>query len=135
MPWIDPEAFARRAIEMALADRDAMADTKDWVFVDRGLVDAAAALSAVTGERLSEVLSDRRYHRRVFLTPPWQEIYASDPERRHGWEAAVAEYERLAAIYPALGYDVFVLPRIPVTARADMVLERLADAGDHRDAM
>ena len=135
LPWIDPEAFARRAIAMALADRDAMAGTKDGVFFDRGLVDAAAALSAVTGERLSEVLSDQHYHRRVFLTPPWQEIYASDPERRHGWEAAVAEYERLAAIYPALGYDVFVLPRIPVTARADMVLEKLADAGDHRDAM
>ena len=135
LPWIDPEAFARRAIEMALADREAMAGTKDWVFFDRGLVDAAAALSVVTGEPLPELLSDRRYHRRVFLTPPWQEIYASDPERRHGWQAAVAEYKRLSAIYPALGYDVTVLPRIPVTARADMVLERLADAGDHRDAM
>ena len=120
---------------MALADRDAKAGAKGWVFFDRGLVDAAAALSVVTGEPLPELLSDRRYHRRVFLTPPWQEFYASDPERRHGWEAAVAEYERLAAIYPALGYDVFVLPRIPVTARADMVLERLAEAGAHRDAM
>ena len=135
LPWIDPEAFARRAIAMALADRDAKAGAKGWVFFDRGLVDAAAALSAVTGQPLPEVLSNQRYHRRVFLTPPWREIYASDPERRHGWQAAVAEYERLAAIYPALGYDVFVLPRIPVTARADIVLENLADAGDHRDAM
>ena len=135
MPWIDPEAFARRAIKMALADREAMAGTKDWVFFDRGLVDAAAALSAVTGEPPPDLLSDQRYHRRVLLTPPWREIYASDPERRHGWEVAVAEYERLAAIYPALGYDVTVLPRIPVTARADIVLEKLAGAGDHRDAM
>ena len=99
------------------------------------LVDAAAALSAVTGQPLPELLSGRRYHRRVFLTPPWREIYASDPERRHGWEVAVAEYERLASIYPALGYDVVVLPRIPVTARADIVLESLADGSAHRDAM
>ena len=62
------------------------------------------------------------------MTPPWREIYATDPERRHGWEAAVAEYERLAAIYPALGYDVVVLPRVSVIERADIVLDGLANA-------
>jgi predicted ATPase len=31
-----------------------------------------------------------RYHRRVFLAPPWPEIYETDPERRHGLDVALA---------------------------------------------
>ncbi|MGF6229916.1 putative ATPase [Inquilinus ginsengisoli] len=65
-------------------------------------------------------------HRRVFLTPPWPEIYGTDPERRHGLDAALAEYERLLEAYPALGYEVVVLPKASVTERAEFVLATLA---------
>jgi predicted ATPase len=66
-----------------------------------------------------------RYHRRVFLTPPWPEIYVNDPERPHGFEAARAEYERLLQAYAALDYDVSILPKIDVAARTDFVLATL----------
>jgi len=58
----------------------------------------------------------------VFLAPPWREIYVSDPERRHGFEDAVAEYDRLTEAYGALGYDVVTLPRAGVAARANFLL-------------
>ncbi len=63
-----------------------------------------------------------RYHRRVFMAPPWPEIYATDAERRHGFEAALAEYGRLETVFPFLGYEVVTLPKTPVAARADFVL-------------
>lgn len=66
-----------------------------------------------------------RYHQTVFVTPPWPEIYTTDPERRHGFDEAVAEYIRLASVYPALGYDVVILPKIAVAGRADFILGRL----------
>ena len=66
----------------------------------------------------------------VFLTPPWPEIFHSDPERRHGWDEAAAEYERLARAYPELGYRVAVLPKASVKERADAVLAELS--GDPR---
>jgi len=66
-----------------------------------------------------------RYHRRVFLAPPWPEIYVTDPERRHGFDQAIAEYRRLLVVYPALGYEVIVLPKVNVAARADFVLHTL----------
>lgn len=44
LPWHDLEAFARRALAMAMQDRAAVASASGWVFFDRGLVDAAAAL-------------------------------------------------------------------------------------------
>jgi predicted ATPase len=45
LPWIDMAAFLRRALATALNDhKNARAGTGKWVFFDRGLVDAAAAL-------------------------------------------------------------------------------------------
>jgi predicted ATPase len=126
LPWIDAVPFARRAIDMALADLAAARSTTGWVFFDRGLVDAEIALRALSGQLPSGASPDaRRYHRQVFLAPPWPEIYRQDPERRHGYDDAVAEYERLAEAYPSLGYEVTLLPRTPVEARTDFVIARL----------
>jgi predicted ATPase len=126
LPWVDAAAFARRAIAMALADQEAAARLEGWVFFDRGRVDAAAALEHATGEAVLDRLGRaHRYHSLVFLAPPWPEIYVSDPERPHGFEAALAEYERLLEAYAALDYAVCILPRAEVAARADFVLESL----------
>lgn len=126
LPWVDLAAFARRASDMAITDRDGAAGNAGWTFFDRGLIDAAVALEQATGEAMVEQLNARHpYHRTVFLTPPWPQIFRADPERRHGFEAALAEYERLAKVYPALGYEVVLLPKVSVAERADFVLDRL----------
>jgi predicted ATPase len=126
LPWIDPVAFSHRAIAMALADLDAAKTRTGWVFFDRGLVDAASALEHLTGEPALERLNRLPpYHRQVFLAPPWPEIYEIDAERRHGLDAALPEYDRLQQALPALGYEVVVLPKASVAARADFVLARL----------
>lgn len=129
LPWVDAAAFARQAVALSLADRAAAERWPGRVFFDRGLIDAATALLHLTGEpALDGLRHAHRYNRRVFLTPPWPEIYATDRERRHGFAAAVAEYDRLCAAYPSLGYDIHVLPRTDVGSRADLVLAAL-DSG------
>lgn len=50
LPWIDLAAFTRRAIEVALADREEARNRPGRVFFDRSLVDAASALEHVTAE-------------------------------------------------------------------------------------
>jgi predicted ATPase len=127
LPWADPVAFARRAIAMALADREAARAHSGWVFFDRGLIDAASALERLTGEPVLEPLGRlHRYHRRVFMAPPWPEIYETDAERRHGFEAGLEEYRRFESVLPALGYEVISLPKTAVAARADFVLDALS---------
>jgi predicted ATPase len=37
----------------------------------------------------------------------------------------VAEYERLLIAYPALGYEIAVLPKVSVAARAEIILHML----------
>jgi predicted ATPase len=123
LPWVDGIAFARRALEVALADRIVAGRSAGWVFFDRGLVDAAAALWHLTGEPTLETLGPlHRYHHRILMAPPWPEIYVTDAERRHDLSAAVAEYQRLLKVYPSLGYEVTILPKVSVSERADFVL-------------
>jgi predicted ATPase len=102
LPWIDGIAFARRAITMALADRAAAHSLYGWVFFDRGLIDAAAALQHLTGEPALATLGQaNRYHRRVFLTP----ALAGDLPNRSG-----------AASRPGqgLGRVLTLAPNLPV---------------------
>jgi predicted ATPase len=128
LPCISAAAFARRAVQLAVADRKAAADCPaGWIFFDRGLIDAAAALDHLTGEPALDALGPaHRYHRRVFLAPPWPEIYLTDPERRHGFDDALVEYHRLLVVYPSLGYEVILLPKVSVPARVDFVVHTLA---------
>jgi predicted ATPase len=126
LPWVDGAAFARKSMAVALADYEAVGRTTGLVFFDRGLIDAAAALQHLTCEpALDHIGSLYRYHRRVFFTPPWPEIYATDAERRHGLDDGIAEYDRLLRVYPSRGYEVIVLPKVGVSERADFVLQTL----------
>jgi predicted ATPase len=126
-PWVDAAAFARRALDMARRDRiwAMRATAKGFIFFDRGLVDAAAALEHATGRPELNTVAGERYNTRVFLTPPWPEIYVQDADRQHDFEEAVAEYERLLAAFSALDYAIEVLPKVGISERADFVLERL----------
>jgi predicted ATPase len=128
LPWMDSEAFLRRAFDLAVADHRNASVHDGWIFFDRGLIDAAAGLERMLGEAaLTRLGPSHRYHQRVFLAPPWPEIYQTDRERRHNLSDAVPEYEHLRELLPTLGYQVIILPKIDVRKRADFVLQTLQD--------
>ena len=127
LPWVNLTAFAKRAIDIAAADRKRTADESGWVFFDRGLVDAAVALQHSAGQSAQKTLASfERYYDKVFLTPPWPEIYSNDDERQHSLDEAVIEYDRLVIAYRELEYETIVVPKVSVGERADFVLRHLA---------
>jgi predicted ATPase len=67
-----------------------------------------------------------RYHPRVFVAPPWPEIFAQDEERRQTLDEAERTYHALVGVYTELGYELVPLPLVPVEARLRFVL---AEAG------
>ncbi|MBP1848705.1 AAA family ATPase [Rhizobium halophytocola] len=127
LPGIDPGKFAHAALKMALQDRADAMRLDGPVFFDRSLIDAATALHHATGEAgwLARLAAEHRYHRLVFLTPPWPEIYRKDTERQHDLAAAEAEYERLLDVYPRLGYETMMLPEASVEVRVAEILRCL----------
>lgn len=133
LPWVDATGFAHRCIDTARADL-AHHDRDQWVFFDRGLVDADTALRHYGGGHHSghdegssacSIEELQSYHKRVFFTPPWPELYANDEERQLNFADAVDEYSRLLDAYERLGYSITVLPKVGVTGRSDLILAEL----------
>lgn len=129
LPWVNMEAFARRAIAMTVADHAAAAGNAGWTFFDRSLVDAASALCNLRADMdLKEMGNIVRYRPTVFMTEPWPELFSSDGERRHDMTDARAEYHRLLRDYAILGYHAVPIPKLDVAERADFVLATLGAA-------
>ncbi|ABD56343.1 ATPase-like protein [Jannaschia sp. CCS1] len=127
LPWVKPLAFARHALDMAASDlATATTAGDDVVFFDRGMIDAAVACAHAGGPSYRTLLPDPLpYARRVFLTPPWPEIFVQDAARQHGLDDAEAEYLRLSQALDDFGYETHVLPKAPVQARVDIILADL----------
>lgn len=122
LPWEDPAAFARRAMAMSVADYQT---SSGLTFFDRGVVDAAVALEATSGESGAPEIARYRYDH-LFLAPPWPEIYEKDEDRRHSLEKALSDYERVERAWRDADYAPVTLPRTDVARRADFVLAVLA---------
>ena len=69
LPWLDMTAFLRGAIDLALDNHaNAPRSNTQWVFFDRGLIDAAAAPQALDGTTILDTIAQsHRYHSRIFL--------------------------------------------------------------------
>lgn len=118
LPWVDAAAFAKCALEMSRAD---YVEARGLTFFDRGIVDAAVAIAATGGDCPTASIEQMRYDR-LFLAPPWPEIYINDDDRRHSLDKALSDYERVRRAYLDAGYEPIVLPRETVQSRADFVL-------------
>lgn len=106
-PWVDAGVFAQRALEMSAADFEA---AQGLTFFDRGVVDAAVAMAAAGGDDPTRAM-ERSRHDRLFLAPPWPEIYVNDEDRRHSLEKALSDYKRVQKAYIEAGYSPIILPR------------------------
>jgi len=127
LPWNDPAGFARAALALAEADFAAAAARPGPVVFDRGVLDALVALAHAGGRVPDRARAERfRYAPPVFLAPPWPALFARDAQRHHDLPQAEAEFARLVAALAGLGWPVAILPRVSVTARADLVRRQIA---------
>lgn len=96
---------------------------------DRGVPDVVGYLR-VSGlpvpshvERAAQTI---RYHRGVFIGPPWAAIFTQDAERKQSFAEAEATYRAMVDVYGDLGYDLAPLPLAPVPQRVRFVREFIA---------
>lgn len=122
MPWIDPKACCDLTTARDIADFDRLANVTRRVFFDRGLMDMHGANGVPPSPELAEALRTRRYNRRVFVFPPWREIYRTDSERWEDWSKMGAVFGQVLRTLAALAYEPLVVPKADVEARAAFVL-------------
>ena len=128
----DLAVFAREILRRDIEKYVDQRHTTDWVFFDRGVIDALGLLHEVSplpAHELEAMLSTYRFHPIVFILPPWEAIYANDAERDQSFAEAVIVHDRLERWYRSCGYTLLEVPCAPVADRAQHVLQILSERG------
>jgi predicted ATPase len=128
----EPLTFAREVLRRDIEKYLRSTETTDWVFFDRGVVEALGLLheaSPFAADELAAMLTAYPFHQPVFILPPWKAIYAMDAERDHTFAEAVDVHTKVVKWYRSCGYGIREVPRLPAKQRAAYVL-RILGAGD-----
>jgi predicted ATPase len=128
LPWADRELYTRLMLERSIQSYREHSAALRTTFCDRGVPDSLtyARLINLADERFLRGACDQyRYARRVFIAPPWQEIYATDTERKQDFAEAEGTFELLSQVYEECGYEPVELPKSSAAERADFILNQL----------
>lgn len=107
---------------------------KGMAFSDRGIPDqlAFARYKGISRPKLlNESAAKYRYATRVFVTPPWPEIYVNDTIRRETYKEAILIHQAVLYIYSELNYQIIELPLIPVSERTDFIIQTIFNSNKH----
>lgn len=107
--------------------RSALEEPHDLVFLDRGIPDVLAYMHYI-GDAYPPFFDQacrEHTYTRIFILPPWQEIYISDAERYENFEQAKLIYGHLTETYRGYGYDLIEVPKGSVDERIDFILSSL----------
>jgi predicted ATPase len=97
-------------------------------FFDRGILDAVCYASMNTislSEEIQLRIKACPYHPKVFILPPWSDIYTTDSERKQSWEEAVYTFDKMKETYRKYGYEIIEVPKDTVENRMQFVLKNL----------
>ena len=132
LPWADRGAFAELMLSWEMRSYQVAEAASGLAFFDRGVPDVAGYLRLIglpVPAHVQKAVELYRYCRRVFIAPPWPEIFTQDRERKQDFEEAVRTYEALVATYAAATYEMIELPRVSVADRVRLILERVVPNG------
>ncbi|MEM9620295.1 MAG: ATP-binding protein [Pseudomonadota bacterium] len=95
---------------------------------DRGIVDALAMAKqcgAIPAAYIDLLSRNFRYHKQVFLFPPWRDIYVTDNERDQTFAEAQEIYAQMRAWYVRCGYQPVEVPVGNISQRQSFVLSHI----------
>lgn len=96
----------------------------ETVFLDRGIPDILAYMHFIGDSYpafFDEACKEHNYSK-VFLLPPWEEIYQSDEARYENFEQAKLIYNHLKETYKKYSFDLIEIPTGTITERIEFLL-------------
>ncbi|MEI5678011.1 MULTISPECIES: AAA family ATPase [unclassified Mesorhizobium] len=127
LPWNDPALFAELMLSWEMRSHDIAMQETGPVFFDRGVPDVIGYLR-LTGlpvpAHIEKAAEAFRYNRKVFVLPPWPEIFHPDAERKQDLDEARRTYEAMVETYAEYGYELITVPPAPVQERLSFVLAK-----------
>jgi len=125
-----PRTFAQQIFDKDWTNFISNSDLSSLLFFDRSFMDSAWQLfscDTVGYNKIKDTHLKNRYNNKVFITPPWKEIYHSDTERNQSFEESIVVYTRLEEWYREHDYDVVVLPKDTIENRAKFILSQVTN--------
>ena len=102
-------------------------EQKEIVFIDRGIPDVLAYMKFIGDEypEKFELACKENIYTKIFVLPPWEEIYVSDNERYESYEQAQEIHKHLVNTYQTYGYQLIEVPKDSVENRVLHILEKI----------
>lgn len=126
----DAKTFAREIFEQDWKNFISNSDRSSFLFFDRSFMDSACMLfdsDIDTYDKIKNTHLTNRYNNKVFIAPPWQEIYSNDSERDQSFEQSIEVYRRLKNWYEEHDYDIVILPKDTIQNRIKFILAQVAN--------
>lgn len=108
--------------------QNAVSEPHDLVFLDRGIPDVLAYMNYIGDSypAFFDVACKEHAYTKIFILPPWEEIYVSDDARYENYEQAKLIYSHLTETYEKYGYQLIEVPKDSIENRIDYILKQLA---------
>ncbi|MCL6220698.1 AAA family ATPase [Zunongwangia pacifica] len=129
LPWKNKERYKQLMFDRSV-ESYANTEKKDHqdqpVFFDRSFLDPlcyAQLIDSPISQEMQSYAQNWKYNPKVFMLPPWQEIYQTDAERQQDWEEVLLTHSKMKETYTNYGYQIIEVPKTTPKTRADFVLE------------
>ncbi len=106
---------------------NAQNEPHDIIFLDRGIPDVLAYMHYIGDSypAFFDLACREHIYTKIFILPPWEEIYESDNERYENFEQATLIYNHLTETYQKYGYHLIEVPKGTVEERISFILNQL----------
>ena len=127
LPWDDIEGFSKLVLTKQI--KDFKSANKDLSFYDRGIPDIIGYINHGKKTIFKSLKRNNLINRydKVFILPPWKDIYATDNERRESFEQAKLIYNEIKKAYILSGYNPVKVPLDSVENRKKYILNKLSE--------
>lgn len=129
LPWKNKAHYAYLMLEAASESYNTVPNNDSEIyFFDRGILDTicyADMIGLGVSNEMHNLGKNSLYNKKVFILPPWKEIYQTDSERKQTWEEAILTFTKMKETYLKYGYKLIEVPQDTVQNRVDFILNNI----------
>lgn len=130
LPWKDKTNYARLMLEASIQTylRITGQQSSKVSFFDRGILDTICYMkmeNIPVSAAVDGLATIHRYNRKVFILPPWKDIYEMDNERKQTWHEAVYTFKKMKQTYLEYGYEIIEVPKDSVKFRCEFIVNQI----------
>ena len=97
-------------------------------FFDRSIIDTYSYMKMEKmniPDKFTLSIQKNKYHKKVFYTPIWEEIYKIDNERKENIMEARKIEQNIIKIYSSFSYEMIMIPKSSIKQRVNFIFNNL----------